>query len=576
MLVEARNGAFPPILARDETTAPFVDGLLARRPFRMLLIGARGVGKTSIVQQVALELSTHAPNRVPILYALSVHALQGTTILIAEAADQLLSAAADESDLCFFIEDIDYVLQKGERERGRIEKLVELLRTGPMSFIGEMSAEAYASLKRVESEFFESCTIVQIEPLSAEATLEILEGRKQEYFERLNIHISAAAIRAAVELTQEYLPTHSLPGGALEVLQTACDRFALKHEVSRQEGVDAYSDTSMTHLGTKVSHYDVKRVVEEMTSLDIDSQKKKTLAHRLEKRLGRRIVGQDESGRRLCGLVAEACVNFSMAGHVGSCLFVMGPSGVGKTFSIRVLAESLLHDADDIAIYDLKEHAGEEAVADLFGLRAGHAPRPGDQSVAATIRKAPISFVVFRNPSQADPRFFRTLEKILATGGLRISGKSQVDFRRTFVFLVEDGECRYRQSTFTDDNREIDTSQYLPTEIATQLAGAVGFTELSEEHYHEIIRRSVKSFQGEYIQDRPQVRIHRRVLEVLLDKTARSNRGAHALNERLDKHIFEPGRKVLAKRRDRSNDGHLTVKLVDQDIRIQFESASKT
>ena len=540
----------------------------------ILLVGERGVGRRTLVEHLASELRTSSRGATRELLELDLTELRGSTSQTEEAVTQLIERTTEGLEVCLYIEDFEILFRNISKNAPHFHRIVKLIRSKKLTVVGTLSGDGLAWLRRSEPEVVRNSTILRIKPLSSRDTLTVLRNRREDMCSLYSVDISSAAMRAAAELSRDCLPGQTLPGGALDILQKACSRHTMKRQVGSQNELQESHDESLGGRNAEISHYDVKRVIEELGSLGISSESAQNLSEKVHARLERVVLGQEEALRDLSSAIEDITTDFGACPRPSGFLMLVGPRGTGKSLALQTLAEAILHDEQDMAVFDLREFSTDSSIRGLFGMDSRRRMDEMDAGVEQATHRSPISLLVFEHVSDAPPYFFQILEAILATGNYRTAWGARVDLRRAVLVLTDDLHHRDSPGSRQGESSPSYAESLVPPKIAHSLGAVVRFGELREEDYLELIKRRVNDFRREFRDGRPKCRIHRAVLKQLIASARDSKAGAKDLVENLEKRIFGPARLILQKKSDLKT-LRLSVTLESGDIRVRLDTRSK-
>jgi len=540
----------------------------------IFLVGERGVGIRTLIEHLALELHDSSEGAIRELLELNLTELRGTGSQTEEAVTQLVEKITEGPGTCLYVEDFESLFQNSSRNAPHFRLFVDLIRSKKLRVIGTLSASGLAWLRRSEPKVAQKSNLVVIEALSSSETLKILRSRKEDLCTSFSLDISTGAISAAVELSKDALPGQPLPGGALDVLHKACSRHSLRHRGDSRSAIQSSGESSREVRGSEVSHYDVKRVVKELSSLEFSADEAQSLAQKVRSRLGKAVIGQADALKDLSESMVKIASNFGKLQRPAGLLMLVGPRGTGKALALQTLAETILHDEHDMAVFDMRNFSTDSSVRGLFGIDAEMSMGELDAGVEQATRRAPISLLVFKYFSAAPPHFFQILEAILATGNYRAQSGERVDLRRAILVLTDDLHHRDMAGSGLGESSASYAENLVPPKVAHGLDGVIHFRDLSEEDYQKLIKREVNAFRREFGSGRPKCRIHRAVLDHLIQSARDSNVGSEDLIANLNEHIFKPARLILQKK-SALNFVHLRITLETDKIRVQLGAPAK-
>ncbi|HLW37394.1 MAG TPA: ATP-dependent Clp protease ATP-binding subunit, partial [Candidatus Eremiobacteraceae bacterium] len=382
----AREGKLDPVIGRQAEIERVIRILARRAKNNPVLIGEAGVGKTAIVEGLAVRIAQgNAPRALlgkrVIALTLS-NVVAGTKYRgefearLSRVLDELRRAAGD---VIVFIDELHTIVGAGSAEGSTVDAANMLkpeLARGEIRCIGATTFEEYRRHIESDAALERRFAPVIVEEPTPEQALEMLAGVKDRYERHHGVQISAAALQQAVTLSARYIADRRLPDKAFDLIDEAAAAVALRQ-------------------GQQVTPEDVALMVSAWTGVPLQTLQEEEARRLLqfEDILSRRIVGQDAAVHA----VAE-CVRRSRAGlreHRGplGALFFVGPSGVGKTELARATAAALFGSDEALLRFDMSEFAQAHSVARLIGAPAGYSGHEKAGALTEAVRRRPYSVV---------------------------------------------------------------------------------------------------------------------------------------------------------------------------------------
>ena len=424
----ALHGEIDPVLGRDDEILRMEQILARRRKNNPCLIGAPGVGKTAVVEGLALRIAegkAPAPVREKRILALDIASLVAGTKYRGDFEDRFKNVLAEvqrAGDTILFIDEVHAIIGAGAAEGGidASSILKPLLARGEIQIIGATTSAEYRKIEKDAALARRFGTIDVAEP-TPETALQILQGVAPCYARHHQVTIEPQALAAAVYLSVRYLPERKLPDKAIDLLDEACSAAAIggvpdgritpelvAEVVSRQSGVPA----------ERLSRSETVR-----------------MAH-LEEELERCVVGQSQAVHAVAA--ALRCARLGLASEerpMGAFLF-LGPTGVGKTALARALAECCMGSPKALLRFDMSEYMEKHTAARLIGAPPGYVGYGEGGQLTEAVRRRPYSVVLFDEIEKAHPDVSNLLLQILEDGHLTDSEGCVVDFRHTLIILT--------------------------------------------------------------------------------------------------------------------------------------------
>ncbi len=434
---KAQEGRIDPLIGREAEIERTLRILARRKKNNPVFVGEPGVGKTAVVEGLALRIARRevpAMFRKTRLFALDMGALLAGTKYRGDFEARLKGiltelTAIPGAILC--VDEIHTIVGAGATSGGTLDAsniLKPVLSSGEIRCIGTTTYEEYKNHFEKDRALSRRFQKVEILEPSVEETEKILLGLRERYETHHGVRYQPSAIRAAAELSARYLTERFLPDKAIDVLDEAGAAFALSGGRRRT-----------------VTRADIERIVARMARIPSDrleASERNRLAE-LESRLRQQVFGQDEA----VGIVVQA-IKRSRAGlgpehrPVGSFLLI-GPTGVGKTELARQLAEAL---GVPLLRFDMSEYMEKHAVARLIGAPPGYVGFEQGGLLTDAVRKNPHSVLLLDEIEKAHEDMFSILLQVMDHATLTDNNGRKADFRNVVLLMTSNAGAREMQS----------------------------------------------------------------------------------------------------------------------------------
>ena len=470
----AREGKLDPVIGRERETERLMQILARRTKNNPILIGEPGVGKSAIVDGLALKIvSGEVPD---MLKDKTVHTLDlGSLIAGAryrgdfeERLKKVMKEVAQRGDVILFIDEIHNLVSAGSAE-GAIDAasiLKPLLARGEMQTIGATTLDEYRKYFEKDAALERRFQPVKVDPPTKEQTLQILTGLRDQYEQHHKVTITDQALQAAVEMSERYLPDRFLPDKAIDLIDEAGARLRISQKVGEQaeslrdlrrrkaEAIAAQDYEEAGKLrdeehnlmqqaggGTemlKVTDDTVADVLSVWTGIPVakltNAEAERLL--RMEQELHKRIVGQDEAVQVVSRSLRRTRAGLKDPKRPAGSFIFLGPTGVGKTETAKALAEFLFDDEDALITLDMSEYMEKHSVSRLIGSPPGYVGYDEGGQLTEAVRRKPFSVILFDEIEKAHPDVFNTLLQILEEGRLTDTQGRIVDFKNTILIMT--------------------------------------------------------------------------------------------------------------------------------------------
>ena len=484
----AEDGKLDPVVGREEEMQRLMQILSRRTKNNPCMVGEPGVGKTAIIEGIAQRIAKEAvPEKMrdKRIFSLDLAALIAGSKYRGEFEERmkrLVGEVRAAGNIILFLDEIHTVVGAGGAE-GAMDAsniLKPSLARGEIQLIGATTITEYRKYIEKDAALERRFQPVMVEEPSKEETIRILEGIRGKYEVHHRIEISQEAIRAAVMLSDRYISDRFLPDKAIDVLDEACSKAALRGykmpeqiedleqiigEVN-QELEDAIKERNMEKaallaadknqineklkrakarrerqqqkLRIALTEGDIADVVSEWTRIPVQrlAQSETERLKKLEATLHKRVIGQEDAVSAVARAVKRGRVGLKDPSRpVGSFLF-LGPTGVGKTELSKALAEALFGNDESMIRIDMSEYMEKHSVSKLIGSPPGYVGHEDGGQLSEKVRRHPYSVVLFDEIEKAHPDVFNILLQVLDDGHITDSQGRKVDFRNTVIIMT--------------------------------------------------------------------------------------------------------------------------------------------
>jgi ATP-dependent Clp protease ATP-binding subunit ClpC len=474
---DARDGRIDPVIGRAEEIEQTVEILARRRKNNAVLIGEPGVGKTAIVEGLALRI---AQDDVP-------ETLRGSRVVALDLAgmlagsslrgqfEQRMKAALQEAadgNVVLFVDELHTVLGAGNAEGAMdaANMLKPLLARGELRMVGATTLAEYRAIER-DGALARRFSAVTVEEPSVEETVAILHGLRGAYEDHHGVTIADAALDAAARLSDRYVTEYRLPDKAIDLVDQAAARVKLRGgagdtarlrerietlRAEKQAAVDAEAyedagrikqeidglDARLGELGAvggdEVGEAEVAAVIAARTGIPLGELVADELERlqELENDLHERVIGQDEAVGTVADTIRRARVGLAERDRpLGTFLF-LGPTGVGKTELVKALAERLFATEKALVRIDMSEYREPHSVARLIGSPPGYVGYGDGGQLTEPVRRRPYSVILLDEIEKAHPEVWNVLLQLMDDGRLTDGEGRTVSFDNAVVVMT--------------------------------------------------------------------------------------------------------------------------------------------
>jgi len=453
----AAQGRLDPAIGRDREVNQLLDVLLKRRSNNPLLIGDPGVGKTAIVEGLARQLVKLEGGDVlegTIIVEIPISSLDAGTHLRG-AFTERMQGLMDEVDaaegrVVIFFDEIHLLIGTGAGD-GALDAgnvLKSALARGAFPCIGATTILEYVrTIERDPALARRFSTIEIAEPIPEDA-IEMLQGILEKYATHHGVRYEDDISISAVNLSRRYIPDRALPDKAIGLIDEASSRVrrAGREEVCRKDLASVVSELTGIPL-TKILVTDQERLLH------------------MELHLSDHIVGHTEEIKRLCRVIRRNFAGFRSRRPVGSFL-LLGPTGVGKTETARVLAKYFFQRSDALRRFDMSEYSDRTSVNKLIGSPAGYEGHDELPALTKAVWKHPHQVILFDEIEKSDPSLWPIFLQMLDEGTVEDRRGIKLDFRESIIIMTSNlgADCLLNQGRTIGFASRTDEIETIPTD----------------------------------------------------------------------------------------------------------------
>lgn len=478
---QARKGQIDPVIGRDKEISRVIEILNRRTKNNPVLIGEAGVGKTAVVEGLALKIANgDVPAKLQDRHVIRldvVSLVQGTGIRgqFEQRMQQLIDELKQNKNIILFIDEIHEIVGAGNAEGGMDagNVLKPALARGELQLVGATTSNEYRQIEK-DSALARRLQPVMVEEPSVDETIKILKGLQPRYQDFHHVKYTEGAIEAAATLSNRYIQDRFLPDKAIDLLDEAGSRKNLtiatvdpetikakiadaekqKQAALKQEDYEKaafYRDqvTKLEDMAKKqsnlpddeiptVTEKDMEKIVEEKTNIPVGELKAQEQAQlkNLASDLEQHVIGQNEAVDKVARAIRRNRIGFNKTGRpIGSFLFV-GPTGVGKTELAKQLAKELFGSEDAMIRFDMSEYMEKFSVSKLIGSPPGYVGYEEAGQLTEKVRRNPYSLILLDEIEKAHPDVMNMFLQILDDGRLTDSQGRTVSFKDTIIIMT--------------------------------------------------------------------------------------------------------------------------------------------
>jgi len=605
----AEDGILDPVVGRA-TEIKRVSQIIARRKKNNpVLIGEPGVGKTAIVEGLAMLIKEGKAPRIILdkrIYSLDLSSIVAGTKYrgqFEERMKAILDELRNNPNVILFIDELHTIVgagnASGSMDAANIFK--PALARGEIQVIGATTLDEFREKIESDGALTRRFQQVLIEEPSISETKTILMNIKEKYEDHHKVIYTEEAIEECVKLSDRYIMDRSMPDKAIDVLDEAGATTNVNHEapesikklehalikinedkkivVQKQkyeeaaklrdeerkivEKLDTEKSDWLESLDKKRTIVDVELVAEVVSMMSgipinkISSQETKRLMN-MDKELTGKVIGQDEAVVKVVKAIKRNRLGIKDKGKpIGSFIF-LGPTGVGKTYLTKLLAESMFGDAESLVRIDMSEYMEKHSVSRLIGPPPGYVGYEEGGQLTEKIRRKPYSVILFDEIEKAHDDVFNLLLQLLDEGQLTDGLGRKVNFKNTLIILTSNVGVK-ELSSFGKDmgfntgaaivNEEEKSRSIIEKalkkkfkpEFLNRIDDTIIFNGLKRDDIHVIIHNELDKLKSRVIDELGiTLKINKAAIEYVADQGYDPEFGARPLNRSIQRHIEDP------------------------------------
>jgi ATP-dependent Clp protease ATP-binding subunit ClpC len=484
----AREGKLDPVIGRADEAERVMQTLSRRTKNNPVLVGEPGVGKTAVVESLAQDIVRgDVPETLKDkqIYTLDLGALVAGSRYRGDFEERLkkvLKEIRTRGDIILFIDEIHTLVGAGAAE-GAIDAasiLKPMLARGELQTVGATTLDEYRKHFEKDAALNRRFQPILVEEPSVTDTVEILKGLRDRYEAHHRVSITDEALVAAATMGDRYVSDRFLPDKAIDLIDEAGARLRIRRMATppelkefdeniadvrrRKEGaIDAQDFEAAASLrdeekklitakgerekAWKSGDLDTVAVVDEQliaevlakaTGIPVGqlSEAESSRLLNMEAELHERVIGQDEAIKALSRAIRRTRAGLKDPKRPGGSFIFAGPSGVGKTWLSKALANFLFGDEDSLIQLDMSEYSEKHTVSRLFGSPPGYVGYEEGGQLTEKVRRKPFSVVLFDEIEKAHPDIFNSLLQVLEEGHLTDGQGRVVNFKNAVVIMT--------------------------------------------------------------------------------------------------------------------------------------------
>lgn len=592
------------VIGREEEISRIIQVLTRRTKNNPVLIGEAGVGKTAIVEGLAKKIAQgDVPDIMKGKKIISLdmsHMVAGTKYRgdFEKRITDTLKEVSALDDTILFIDEIHTIIGAGSSEGGLDASNImkPYLSKGDLKVIGATTISEYRQYIEKEPALERRMQPIMVEEPTVEQTIEIIKGIRDKYESFHKVRISDEVIEEAVNLSDRYLIDRFLPDKAIDVIDEASSKLKVKTYkipddiLNLQKDIEELQEEKTKSINTQdfekaaylrdqlllketklaelkddfegESDYEAQVDIEKVREIVADwskvpvkqmTEEESTRYKELDKRLKEYVIGQDYAVDQVSMAIKRARVGLKGKDKpIGSFIFV-GPTGVGKTYLAKSIANELFGGEEEMIRLDMSEFMEKHTVSKLIGSPPGYVGYEEGGQLTDAVRSKPYSVVLFDEIEKAHPDVFNILLHILDEGRLTDSQGTEVDFKNTIIILTSNagasklsskkeigftahknnnGDFEFIKKTVNDELKNLFKPEFL-----NRLDDIIVFDRLSKEDIKEVVALELDDLLDRIEDIGYEAKYTDKVVEFIAEKGYDENYGARPLKRTIKTYI---------------------------------------
>ena len=563
LTLAASEGKLDPIIGRDKEIYRICQILARRKKNNPIILGDPGVGKTAIVEAIAQRIVDKKVARV--LVNKRLISINMTTIVAGtkyrgefeERMKNIVEELKNNDNVIIFIDELHTIVGAGGVS-GALDAsniLKPALARGQVQCIGATTLDEYRENVEDDGALTRRFQEVFINAPTVDDTIDILMRIKHNYEEYHSVEYTPEAIEACVRMSDRYIKQRELPDKAIDLLDEAGARTHLmevkvpsriktlekQSEEIRENKKKAVEDQdyelaarlrddqislegkiieetrtweeSLKLTKRQITVADIAETISTQTGIPVNKLGTDDLKSikNMSKEIKNMIIGQDKAVDALCRVIKRSRTGVASHGKPSGSFMFLGPTGVGKTETVKALTEYMFGDIDSMVRIDMSEYMEKFAVSRLVGSPPGYVGYEEGGQLTEAVRRKPYSVVLFDEIEKAHPDVFNTLLQVLDEGRLTDSSGRVVDFTNTIIIMTSNVGARKvsdfgsgigfsSSSTIAEESKKMDSiikkelkNKFSP-EFLNRLDDIILFDQLQNEDILKIVQIELNAF----------------------------------------------------------------------------------
>ena len=629
---KAKEGKIDRIIGRDREIARMIQILSRRQKNNPCLIGEPGVGKTAIVEALALRIvEGNVPETLSNyeIWQLDLTALVAGTQFRGQFESRVLGLLKEikaAGNIILMIDEVHNIAGAGETSDGSMSAanlLKPALSRGEIRVIGATTLKEYRKHIEKDSALERRFQPVKIEEPSVDETVEIIRGIKSYYEDFHGVTISDEVSRLAATLSERYITDRFLPDKAIDIIDEAAAKAALGcpelNEMRRNDKLLAEIEIKTAELQAKVEtpegqtedNYkeladlkskkirleerqqeiipivnalrittdDLLRVIEIWTGIPAAELSVGELSDLsgLRERISKQVIGQDEAVDAVVRAIKRKRAGVSYRQNPVSMIFA-GPTGVGKTELVKVLAQDLFKQPESLIRLDMSEFMEKHSVSRIVGAPPGYVGYDEAGQLTEKIRRRPYSVVLFDEIEKAHPDVLNILLQVLDDGKITDAQGRTVNFENTVIIMTTNAGSEgsssipgfaEKRELVAKDRTEKALSTFLRPEFINRIDEIITFRHLNRDDFVKIADIMLSKLREHFLDKGIKLMYDEGVLSHIANESYSEKYGARNMRRFIEREIEDKLANVILENYGKNLKG-ISLSVSDGEIKVEF------
>lgn len=566
----AKENRLEPVIGREKEVRRLIQILTRKGKNNPILIGEAGVGKTAVVSALAIKVAHgKAPEQMKNkqIIDLSLSSIVAGTQHRGEFEDRLqkiMKEVEKNPDVILFIDEIHTIVGAGASGSGMSAAniLKPALARGEFPCIGSTTLDEYRKFIEKDSALERRFQPVLISEPTEEETLQILKGLKNNFELHHGVTFTEKALINAVKLSVRYLPDRNLPDKAIDLIDEAAAKVKTKTiSLPLKEDKIEISGEDIAEVVSSWTQIPVKKITQEETE---------KILH-LEEILKEKIVGQDDAVRIISQTIQMIKTGLiGMNRPLGVFMFV-GPTGVGKTYLAKTLADFLFGSEKEIIRVDMSEYMEKHTVSKLIGAPPGYVGYEDEGQLTKKVRAKPYSVILLDEIEKAHPEIFDIFLQVFDEGRLTDAKGRTVNFCNTIIIMTSNLGTEKLMDLSEDKIEEARLEvlkavrKHFRPEFINRIDEVIFFNPLKKDALAKIVKLSLNDLEVRIKEKGLSWDIDDSVIDFVIELGYDMEYGARPINRTIQNLIAKPLAKFLLEGKFSSED-KILVKVTDNQV----------